>query len=209
MEARAGEVIFALRPRGRRKKEGRKAAMDFFEIDGGASTLTDAECVRIAERGGVLPHPGSQYALPRAVERFPRAPEWGSRRVATRGTDNGGDLVLVGLTPRTRRILRAAKVAQLIARGIDETIAAHAVSVAYGLEPGVAELALVATKAATLSGRFDGRSHRAFERWLGVPSSDGLSFWRRQSAAEIAWRACGGLQSHRVAPPSDAGRHSQ
>lgn len=165
--------------------------MNFFEVDGGASVLTDAECVQIATRGGVIPHPGSQFALPCAVERFPRAPDWGSRRVATRGTGNGGDLVLVGLTPRTRRILRSAKVSLLVARGIDETIAMHAVSVQYGMESGVAELATLSTAAVAALGKFRGDSHRDFDEWIGESYIFALSFWRKCAAAEIAWRACG------------------
>lgn len=164
----------------------------FVDVDGGASVLTDADCVRIAEDGGwLLGKSLSGFVCAVATAQFPAAPEWGSKRVATLGTGNGGGLVLVGLTARTRSILRKGRAAVLISRGIDATIAQHAVSVRYGMEPGVAELAQRATVAVAFNGKFAGSSHRDFEEWMGEPCRTTLSFWRKCAAAEIAWLACG------------------
>jgi hypothetical protein len=164
----------------------------FVDVDGGASALTDTDCVKIAEGGGgLLGESLSGFVCPVATAQFPTAPEWGSKRVATQGTGNGGGLVLVGLTARTRGILRKGRIAALVARGIDATIAKHAVSVRYGMERGVAELAQRATAAVAFGGKFAGNSHRDFDEWMGEPCQATLSFWRKCAAAEIAWLACG------------------
>lgn len=111
-------------------------------------------------------------------------PDFKMRRIATRGTGNGGRWVLVGLTPRGRAICREGRVARLIREGVPADVAQAAAGMPYGAEPEVARLAADLVRVAHVATRPTGR--RDWERIVGAPVPDGQSMPRAWAAWDIA-----------------------
>lgn len=160
----------------------------FSDVVGFSSDTTTEELDRIAvENAGVLWAGGYGYSCPKSTEVIPQAPEWGTRVINRQGMGNHGRIVLVGLTPRTRALMRQGKTRHLVEAGIPEEVATVAVSMQYGMETEVVMLAAEAVEAVKARGPFRGDSHRRFDAWLGRESDHAaLSFPRKSAAAEIA-----------------------
>jgi hypothetical protein len=161
----------------------------FYETIGFSEDMTPETFDRIAvERAGVLWSGGYGFACPRSVEVIAQAPEWGTRVIGAQGMGNHGRIVLVGLTPRTRALLRQGKTRRLVEAGVPVEVARVAISMSYGMEPSVARLAAEAVEAVKARGAFSGDSHWRFQAWLGRESdlARELSFPRKAAAAAIA-----------------------
>ena len=160
----------------------------FYNVRGFTADTAAEEFDRIAvEEAGVLRISGGGYDCPVPTEKIPQAPEWGTRVINRKGTGNGGRIVLVGLTPRTRELAARGKIRHLISMGVAKEVAVVAASMQYGMERGVALLAVEAVDAVKARGAFSGYSHRMFETWLGRESEYlALTFPRKCAAADIA-----------------------
>ncbi len=146
---------------------------------------------QVALRGGVLASMGYGFDCPRAIDRIPGNPEWGTRIINKKGMGNHGSIVLKGNTPKTRAMIRQGKINTLIARGVCREVANAAVHVSHGMEPGIAELAEKLLETAW-RGDYKGSSHREFSRWAYLLSEDmysGFSHERKSAAAAIASKA--------------------
>ena len=162
-----------------------------YDVIGFSSDTTAEKFDRIAvENAGVLWSGGYGYGCPCSTEKIPQAPEWGTRVINRQGMGNHGSIVLVGLTPRTRALVRQGKTHRLVEAGVPQEVATVAVSMQYGMETQVAMLAAEAVEAVNARGPFCGNSHRQFDAWLGRESdhANALSFPRKSAAAEIAAR---------------------
>lgn len=154
----------------------------------GIEHLTSADIERIAlEEGGRVPTRSTTLGGPIGVQTIPYAPEWGTIVINTQGRADLGDIVLRGLTPRTKALLRQGKIRRLVNAGVDEVVAEVAVSMKYGNELAVAEVAELAMEAARQKGPYRGNSHASFDSWLG--ESVMLSFPRKAAAAAIGAKA--------------------
>lgn len=163
---------------------------DFYNFTGFSPDTPTEEFDRIAvERAGILGGTGYGFACPQATSQIPQAPEWGTQVINRQGMGNHGVIVLVGLTPRTKMLVREGKIRRLTTElGVPPRIAEVAVSMRYGMEISVAMLAAEAVEAIKVRGPFRGQSHKEFNEWLGRPSEHtaSLSFPRKIAAAAIA-----------------------
>lgn len=163
-----------------------------FRDNTGLYISSPEELDRIAvECAGRLSSMGYGFDCPVALKQIPGAPEWGTRVIDTRGMGNHGTIVLVGLTPRTKALLRQGKIKSLVDHGVPEKVARAAISIRYGMELEVARLAGDCVNAVIKRGEFRGGSHREFNLWAGedIAGKYALSFWRKCAAAQIADRA--------------------
>lgn len=160
----------------------------FRDVTGvGSSTAEELDRIAV-ENAGRLTSMGYGFSCPKPTKQIPGAPEWGTRVINTRGMGNHGTIVLVGLTPRTKALLRQGKIKSLVDQGVPERVARVAASMRYGMEVEVANLATECLEAVKQRGIFRGNSHREFNQWVGQAIADqyALSFWRKCAAAEIA-----------------------
>lgn len=169
---------------------------DLFDDDGGFSRLSREDLDRIAvERCGVLETSGSQYAIRRtsSTTRF----GWATTHIASRGTGNGGDLVLVARDPRTYELAREGWRRRFMALGLSAVEADAMVTATrrrHGREPEVvaAALALLRELPRQAFPLMVGTSHhevrREILRWTAVQPEafEGLSWPRKASAMEVA-----------------------
>ena len=143
--------------------------------------LSVKECDKIAlERAGAIYSTGYGYALPRGGE---INEEYESKVIGTKGMGNYGTIILVGKTPRARRLLKEGKIRKLMSYGIRETVAKAAVSMPYGMEKDVVRLADDILELVR-DVPYKGNSHDDFDRWCGFSAS--LSYPRKIAALAIA-----------------------
>lgn len=162
---------------------------EYYDVFGFSPNTTADELDRIAvEKAGVLWSGRGGYGCPKATAKIPQAPEWGTKVIARQGMGNCGSIVLIGLTPRTQKLLRQGKTQRLTKDGVPQDVAEVAISMPYGMETDVALLATELVETVKTSGPFQGDSHRQFASWLGGNNQTGaaLSFPRKVAAAEIA-----------------------
>lgn len=156
-------------------------------------SLSVAECDEIAlKKAGLLSDGfGYGYACPKGGR---VNEEYESFVTNTQGMGNHGSIILRGLTPRARALIREGKVLFLTRKGIPWVVARVAPSLQYGMEIAVCELAADLLETVKRAGPFVGNSHYAFERWAGSWTGNlKMSFPRKWAAAEIAktavWRS--------------------
>ena len=156
---------------------------DFYDIS--ASGLSIEECDRIAlEDAGCVRSTAYSYARPRGGD---VNEEYSSKVINTQGMGNHGTIILVGKTPRARKLLRQGKINWLVQHGISQKIAKVAVSMQYGMELGVAELAEDILPLIERGFSYKGNSHYKFDKWCGFESD--LTYPRKMAALAIAKRA--------------------
>lgn len=113
------------------------------------------------------------------------------RTIGTQGLSNYGTVVLVGKTPHGRRMVRRGKVARLARAGCPADIAESAVSMPYGMEEKVWQLADQLLPLARAGVRVRCSGHRHFEAITGI-RDHGCSFARVLAAVALAERAAEG-----------------
>lgn len=165
--------------------------MNFYEINAG--NLTIEECDKIAlEDGGVVKSTGYSYAIPKGGD---INEEYSSKVTNTRGMGNHGKIILVGKTPRSRRMIRLGKIKILEDQGISRRVASMCVVCYYGMEIGVAKLAQeLCDKWSYLPKRDWFRGHNDFDDWCN-PSDCNLTFPRKQAAFAIAEKINNGKET--------------
>ena len=104
------------------------------------------------------------------------------RRIGSYGNGNQGSVIVCGATPRTCRVVRNIKIKKLIAQGVCEKIAKHAVCSKWGAELAVAKLAEEIEKMTGIMAR--PVSKRDWDIRTGIKTS--LSYPRRMAAWDIA-----------------------
>jgi len=159
----------------------------FTDVDG-IWGLDSAELERVAlEQAGVLDVVwGGGFSCPVDTPIIPGCPEWGTRVIGTGGMGNCGTIVLRGLTPRTRALLRQGKITSLVHYGVPREVAIVAVSMQWGMEIEVALQAAAAVPAVIKRGVFQGSSHVGFATWIGEGEVEDLTFPRKEAAAAIS-----------------------
>jgi hypothetical protein len=160
-----------------------------------ATGLSVAECDKIAlEQGGIVNSFGYGFAMPKGGD---INEEYSSKVTNKQGMGNHGYIILVGKTPRAKKLLFEGKVKILTERGVSRRVAEKAVVSGHGMEKGVAELA---EHLLPLVYRFDyrGGGYHAFVEWAEgvlppemVENGIGLSYPRIMSALEIAYKVVG------------------
>jgi hypothetical protein len=165
---------------------------DFYKAE---YNLSSEELDKFALSGQPIGKMGFSYVTHPDVDAFISA-DYSIRVVNTRGTGNCGTVVLVGKTPRGKKIVREGKISRLISDGCPSEIAVEAASTKYGMESRVWRLATNLLPVVALGVDFscvDG--HKKFEcavnRALGWSSprwlfSHGCSFYRVLAALAIA-----------------------
>ena len=143
--------------------------------------LSIKECDKIAlEMAGAIYSTGYGFSLPRGGE---INEEYSSKVINSRGMGNHGTIILVGKTPRARRLLRKGKIKKIMSWGIREAVAKVAVSMPYGMEEDVVRLAddiLELVREVP----YKGNSHKEFDKWCGFSAP--LSYPRKEAALAIA-----------------------
>lgn len=169
---------------------------DFYDTDGGFSDATQEELDDIAlHNGGIMGSTGFGYAKPKSTT----IPNHGyiTRVINTQGMGNHGSIVLIGVTPRTRELLRQGEIAlNMRTFNIDyvvsEALTVAAVMTKYGHEYGVLKLALEHWDApweySPMLGEYPNYTTSIREWFNNFAPSEGLSALRLESAAEIALR---------------------
>lgn len=154
-----------------------------------ANHLTVAECDKIAiYRGGIYYATGYGYGCPKGG---PVNEEYRSIVVNTQGMGNHGKIVLKGLTPRARALLREGKIMQHTRQGVPWRTARVSIHYRYGMEVPVCMLADAMVETFRVRGeapRVD--SHYALDDWLGW-QADPLTFPRKNAAIAIAAAVAG------------------
>jgi len=157
----------------------------FYEV---TTRLTVEECDRIAlENAGRVFSTGFSYALPRGGD---VNEEYSSRVINTRGMGNHGTIVLIGKTPRARRLLWEGRVRWLMRQGVSQRVAEAAASMRYGMEVEVAKLADAILPIVEAGFKYKGESNREFNDWCGFDPH--LSYPRKMAALAIAEKAAKG-----------------
>lgn len=159
--------------------------MSTFNNTDGLHTTDPQELDRIAlECAGLVATYGFGFSCPVATPQIPGT-EYGTKVVNKQGMGNHGSIILVGLTPRTRALIREGKALSLYKQGVSWEVARVSAVSLYGMEPAVALLAEECLTSVEVHGPYEGSGHRDFDNWLGFDVV-GLSYPRKASAAAIA-----------------------
>jgi hypothetical protein len=160
---------------------------EFYEVKASDrhKELADLDHVAV-EKGGVTDAwLRTQYGCPVAESDVGGFGEYSSIRIATGGTGNGGTLVLRGLTPRARNLIRQGKIKTLTLEGIRPAVAAACACSGYGMESAVAQAADDLLEL-YLQVKPEGPmfSHAHFDKWAGE-LTPALTFPRKMAVLNI------------------------
>lgn len=150
----------------------------------GALSIEECDRIAINEAGVISANFGYGYACPKGGK---INAEYDSVVVNKQGMGNHGCIILRGLNPRSRALIREGKVLTLTRREVPWIVARVAPSCQYGMEIPVCMLAADLLDVVRHIGPFHGDSHRSFERWAGSWTGNiDMSFPRKFAAAHIA-----------------------
>lgn len=149
--------------------------------------LTDTELDKIALSAGELP---GRAALEHGNPYGDIGVDYTVITINTRGTNNLGNNILIGRTPRGKRLVWEGKVYHLRSKGCSESVAKAAVSTKYGMEESVWKLALEIFQMVKMGATLRPISHQHFTVLTGISREEHLcSFTRVLAAISIAEKA--------------------